>query len=308
MRIACSLFEKHFHYGLAILLNSLFHAGFKGKFIAGYRGSLPFWIKKLQPGAKKDSYFLSENFTLEFMNLETPYHFTHFKPSFFNKILEEETAESLFYFDPDIILKAHWAFMTDWVSNGIAVCQDVNSCMPSNHPIKCSWKNTALKMGLKINRESDFFYNGGFVALNSSQKDFFQLWEKLIKTVWTEDELKFFSPPSRASRLNSFCIADQDALNLALMITEHPISTIGPEAMDFIHGGKIMSHAIGQAKPWTKNFFLAAINGAPPTKADKLFWEFAGKGPIKPFSQNQIRKKKLDLLAGKIIGRFIRRT
>lgn len=307
MDIACTLFEKHFHLGLAILLNSLFHSGFKGKFIAGYRGNLPLWVKELENGPQ-GTWKIGEGFLLELWPIDTDSHFTHFKPSFFLEIFLRENPDNLFYFDPDIVLKAPWSFMREWVSYGISVCQDVNNCMPANHPVKLAWKKTAKDMGLAIFRESDFFYNGGYVALRGIQKDFFSLWEKIIKTVWTTEELKHFFAPGRESRLNPFCIADQDAFNLALMVTEHSISTVGPDGMDFIHGGSIMSHAIGPLKPWFKNFTLSALQGVPPSKTDKLFWRFAELGPIRPFSSGKLRSKKIDLTIGKIFGRFLRRT
>lgn len=308
MNIACTLFEKDFHLGLAALLNSLAASGFVGKFIAGYRGKIPFWVSKLKQGVLLDTFEVSPEFKIQFKLIETEFHFTHFKPQFFLEIFEEEDVDKLFYFDPDITLRAPWKFMLDWVDHGIPLCQDVIPIMPTNHPVKQVWKKTAKNLGLTIFRETDVFYNAGFVGIKKEQKDFLELWAKIIDKVWSKEELKEFCPANRKTRLEPFFIADQDAFNLATMVTSHEVSTVGPESMDFVPGGSIMSHAIGASKPWNKNFTISALMAIPPTRADKFFWIYAEKGPIKPFSTGKLKLKKIDLLIGSIIGRFMRRS
>jgi lipopolysaccharide biosynthesis glycosyltransferase len=302
--VVCTLFENDFHHGLAALINSLHHSDFSGEIVAGYRGHLPDWAQVFTQSHQP----LTHKIRLTFEKPETDFHFTHYKPTFFLKIAKERQFKHLFYFDPDITLRAPWSFMTNWAKSCVAVCQDVNNLMPSNHPIKLAWKKTALEIGEKINIESDFFYNAGFLGIPASHQGFLSLWEKLIKNVWSEEELKHFCPPHRNTRLDPFCIADQDAFNLALMIFDGAISSIGPDGMDFTNGGCIMSHAIGSPKPWNKNFITMALSGMPPSKADKFFLQFAQQGPIFSMSKNQLRKKQINLKLATLIGRFIRRN
>ena len=99
---------------------------------------------------------------------------------------------------------------------------------------------------------------------------------------------------------------DQDALNIAAMCCTSPLSEVGPEGMDFKHGGWIMSHATGSPKPWKKPFIRMALRGISPTIADREFWTIA-HGPIKIFKEGYIKRKNLSMALAAFIGRFYRR-
>jgi hypothetical protein len=104
-----------------------------------------------------------------------------------------------------------------------------------------------------------------------------------------------------------FHTIDQDALNLALMLSDVPINAAGPEGMDFLPGGHLLSHAAGGTKPWRGGFLREALRGRPPGLAQKFFYSYA-RGPLPVLSTGTLAWRKLDLRLAALIGRFYRRT
>ena len=43
--VICTLYEGHYHFGVASLANSLYSNGFRGDIYIGLKGDLPFWAK-----------------------------------------------------------------------------------------------------------------------------------------------------------------------------------------------------------------------------------------------------------------------
>ena len=104
----CTLFEGHYHLGVGALINSLHAAGYQGPVICGYRGAEPSWA-----GAARE---LTGGITVKFVPVATAVHFTYYKPDFMNECwtVHAPDAEQLYYFDPDIVLKAPWNVLARW--------------------------------------------------------------------------------------------------------------------------------------------------------------------------------------------------
>src|SRR5580658_10337534 len=138
----CTLFENDYHYGVGVLANSLYAYGFRGTFYAGYRGPLPPWLANAKEVDGFTEFSPAGGLTIRFVPVLTKVHLTNYKPDFMLELWEKHCpqAKSLFYFDPDIILKCRWAFFDEWVEAGVAVCQDINGWMPDNHPIRFAWR------------------------------------------------------------------------------------------------------------------------------------------------------------------------
>lgn len=308
----CSLYEGHFHYGLAGLINSLVANSFSGRVFVGYRGELPFWFKgKLfkEIDGEEIFYMPLDDVELFFIKLKTDYHLTNYKPIFMIDLFEKYSfeCENLFYFDPDIVIKCRWSFFEDWIRDGVAVVQEIiNNTMSRNHPVRNKWKRFFEKNNFEIKRDLNFYINGGFVGLRRENIEFLYIWKSIMDAGYRDDKVELHPTQFKHSldRTFEFSKQDQDGLNMSAMCCESSISDYGPEGMDFIPGGKVMSHATGSPKPWKANYINLMFNGRKVPFSSIYYWENIGKGPINVFSNSLISRKKRSILINKIFTRF----
>ncbi|MEO7310416.1 MAG: hypothetical protein ABIX01_08470 [Chitinophagaceae bacterium] len=309
----CTLFEGHYHYGVAALTNSLYQYGFRGAVYAGYRGELPEWAASatINPGidwAGCRTLSVVDGLEIHFIPVVTDYHLTNYKPDFMLRLWEGPgmDADGLAYFDPDIVVKCKWDFFERWMSYGVALVHEiVSNDMPPTHPIRMEWHEVIEKTGMQKNRDIMSYINGGFCGVSRKYIEFLEVWSNVIKTAirhYGQDPAVFAS----YDRTSTFWNVDQDAFNIAAMCCVSPISEMGSEGMDFINAGWTMSHATGSPKPWKKNFLKLVLSGKPPTLAEKGFWLHAAT-PITAFSQSYIRYKSICIAIASFGGRFYRR-
>lgn len=311
--VVCTLFEKSHHFGVAALINSLYKNGFRGTVYAGYRGELPYWVEGavensgLQWGKAK-SLVVTGDLTIHFLPIEIHYHLAHYKPDFMLELMDgvAEGAQGIVYFDPDIVITNKWSFFNRWISYGIAMVHEiVSNDMPPTHPTRMEWQKVILKLNRVTRRDLHSYINCGFCGVSVNHIEFLKVWSEVIAEAVSNYNM---DPGQFATfdRTSTFWSIDQDAFNIAAMCCESPISEMGPEAMDFIHAGWTMSHATGSPKPWGKKFLLAALDGRPPTKAEKEFWSNT-TGIISFYNPIYIRLKHWSIRLAALIGRFYRR-
>jgi hypothetical protein len=307
----CTLFEGNYHYGLGALTNSLYHQGFRGVVWAGYRGQLPPWAQPLKNHDAYQEYAVGDGLSIRFIFLETDYHFTNYKPDLMLTLWKEfcQEAETIFYFDPDITIKCRWSYFEEWASYGIALCEDINSPILETHPLRLAWQKYYRPFGYGLQNITSRYVNGGFVGITKDRITFLKDWKEIQELMVAEIGSLAYANASKNSdtardRTFPFYKTDQDALNIAVMNTEHPLSLIGKEGMDFQYGGFTMSHALGSPKPWNKSIALMALKGKPPSLADNEYWKYT-KSPINLYSKNMLLRKHLDLKIGKILGRIL---
>jgi hypothetical protein len=302
----CTLFEGDYHIGLAAFVNSLFHAEYVGPVWAGYRGALPPWLGQLQPTDDPRAYVVGGKIQLTLVPLETELHFTHYKSQFMLDLFAGPARDCgyLWYFDPDIFVRCKWSFFAEWQKHGVALCHDTtNHVLPADAPMRHQWMRVAESIGLRNPRPLNYYFNGGLVGVSAAHRSFLDTWQCI------EERVEKSGYDRKAFRVGErdlpFMQVDQDALNVAAMYSEHPLTTMGPEAMGLIPAGFTMFHAIGP-KPWRASFLRRAFAGIPPTASDKFFFTQVSS-PIRVYSPVQLCRRRFACLVAAFVGRFYRR-
>jgi hypothetical protein len=304
MSDVCTLFEHDYHFGLAAFVNSLVRSGFVGSIWAGYRGALPEWASEARSVDEHHELTVNSQVTICFIPVSFSKHLTYCKPTFMELLLDQycPEAKSLFYFDPDIIVKCRWSYFEEWVQFGIALCEDIISPLNRNNPLRSAWKSFYQTQGYKTCQEFDVYVNGGFIGILRSARDFLKLWSELQDMM----PIDFQKMDQFPDRTYPFQRTDQDALNVAIGYTHLPVSIMDRSGMDFAPYGTIMSHAVGNPKPWNKQFVLMALRGRPPQRADWQFFRHL-RDPIDVFPAIIRAAKLIDLMAALAVSAILRR-
>ena len=317
----CTVFEGHYHKGVAGLANSLQANGYKGIIWAGYKGQLPPWAKL---EAKKngiegvdlimttkendlegvDTMIVSDKITINFIKLADSTFLPYCKPDFMLDVLQKmPKLDNIFFFDCDIIVKCRFSYFEEWVECGIALCEDVNSPLPISHPLRFQWQNYFAKYGVTVERRDNYYVNGGFIGLKIGDKEILEHWQHVQNLMM--DELKEVSSIGFKDRTNPFHRTDQDALNIAKDMTNCPLSIADGTAMDLSNYGFIMSHAVGNQKPWQKNWIAFVIkHGQRPTMTDRLFMNHI-ETPLSIFTSRERFLKRWNLKVASVLSRIL---
>jgi len=317
--VVCTLFEHHYHWGVAVLVNSLCQAGFQGTIYAGFRGPLPPWaehqVRLLEPNQWEMQ--VSPDVRIHFLRLETSAHFTNFKPDFLLQIepMASKESDAVIYCDPDIVINTNWRFVDDWLSCGVALCEDVNSPIGENHPKRIGWRRFFKPLGHELEFHCPEYANGGWIGLRWEYRKFLLVWQELMTqmaiALGGSDIVGIEGGRTLQTSYgfaNCFDKTDQDALNATIeACPDLPVSFLKGDAMGFLDGQALLPHALGPSKPWRRRYLLEALVGCPPNMVDRIFWNKADS-PIHPFSPAFVRAKRLELMVGAALGRLIRRA
>lgn len=315
--VACTLFERQYHLGVAVLVNSLARAGFTGEFHAGFRGPLPPWAegRATQRDSSTWDMRIEGGPRLVLSRLETTAHFANFKPDFMLQLLAMPGTEAVLYFDPDVVVNTAWGRLEEWLSCGVAVCDDVNSPMAQNHPHRVGWRRFYAKMGHDLRYRESCYANSGVVGVAREHQRLLEVWRELLAAATASlggaDVVGIGGGRNLKGAYgfaDCFRQPDQDSLNAAFeACSDIPVSFFGKQAMGFDAGKPQLPHAIGGRKPWTRRFVREALQGRAPARVDRCFWKFAD-GPLHPFTSTQVRITRWRVMVAAALGRFIRRT
>jgi hypothetical protein len=313
--IVCTLFEGHYHYGVASLTNSLYKQGYRGVVYAGYRGKLPAWAAAATENSTVEwqnirSLEVCDGLKVCFILLDTDYHLTNYKPDFmlhlWNTLANE--AEAMFYFDPDIVVTTPWLLFEEWVNCGVALCEDVNSPIAEHHPTRTAWRRYFGAKHFTLRFKDAIYANGGFVGVSKGNYDFLVTWQKLQEAMapaiggLNQSAFTSVTPLPFAP----FGKTDQDALNASVEAWEGNVSFVGKEGMAFNTSMPLMSHALGKLKPWLWKPLVQVVDGRPPRKADRDYWSLAN-GPIMSQPASLIKRRQLAIKVAALVGRFYSR-
>ncbi|TRW24628.1 hypothetical protein FMM05_08935 [Flavobacterium zepuense] len=307
MIVFTTLAEKDYFYGVAALVNSMVQNGTYGnKIVVGYRGALPNWLPQLSASKNGKSFTLKNGFEIDFVEVQGNLHMVHEKPKWFKHLTDvlEPGADEYIFFDSDIVVINRMSFFGEWVRQGVALCEDVNNDMGITHPIRLQWKKILKDKGYTITNDLDRYINSGFLGWTKDTKQFVTEWDDcfmILKEI--AGDLTKFRVNDRTSVVLS---ANQDAFNLAAMVTQCQISIIGPEAMGFQYGLPLMVHPLGP-KPWSRKFLSDFFNGNPPRASDVAFWEVVNSGEIKPYGDAYVSFKLKTIKFYRLLARFYRR-
>src|SRR5690606_32571058 len=135
------------------------------------------------------------------------------------------------------------------------------------------------KHGIQLFFKENTYVNGGFLGVSDKNRAFLETWKVVQEAMAKEIGGLNRSSLTGIALLEEnsgpfapFGKTDQDALNAAIEAWEGDVSVIGKEGMAFRSDNALMPHALGQPKPWNKKFLWSALEGSPPSKADKEFW------------------------------------
>lgn len=316
----CTLFEGHYHHGVGVLINSLIDHGFEGDFYAGYRGPLSWWAKESVFNTDLNwigasTIVVNEKARVHFLPMETKAHFTNYKAHFMLELLAgpAKGSDNMYYFDPDIVFTSDWKYFENWVTCGVAVCEDVNSPVWKNNPRRVGWREFFKPHGHILEFREPVYVNAGYIGINKKDFEILNIWKDMMEVVAPRigglNKSPLAGEQMPAEEQGPFTLfgkSDQDVLNAALEVYKGEVSYAGKEGMGFVSGAALIPHALGSMKPWVYKPLKEILNGVTPRVVDKHYWKYAG-APMNPHSASQIRSMKLKIKIASLIARFYRR-
>ena len=266
----------------------------------GFRGDLPQWA------LGQEVLDLPDGMRVCFVRLEPDRNPNFEKSTFMLRILDEHPEHrAVAYFDSDVVVRAAWGFFEDWSTRGVGLCMDKLALVPEGHPWRGAWRDLAAELGLET-RPLDYYCNGGFVLVPREHVRFLHTWRQAVDGVLRHLAEEGESHAVKFGDIEGpFHRSDQDALAIAMMATDVPLSVVGPDGMSFAPGAGLMTHAIHYPKPWARRYLREALRGVPPVHAHREYWKHTS-APIPLFTgANAARARGLRLATA--IGSVYRR-
>lgn len=297
--VLLTLYEGHYHYGVAALVNSAIANGFRGTVCLIHRGPLPPWEPALATAELHGC-------RIVFRSIDTPRHLGYEKPFAMLQAFDIfPDCEVVAYADPDILFLGPWSFMDDWMSHGVAYCLDSNyPYLPNEHPWRGKWRQLVHAALHRDAQSMDTYPNSGFIGIRRSDREFL---EDFCAITVEYEKLGGNTSSFQMTDRHEAVVGDQDLMAATLMAWRGQRSVLGPDGMGFTGHFFVLSHHIRNPKPWIQCFSANAAKGAPPSQAADFYLDYANS-PIPATGMWTLRMKRLDILLAKLISRIWRRA
>lgn len=303
--LCLTLYEGDHVWGVGALANSLYRCGFRGTLVVGWRGALPPWLPA--EGRELGRWQPAEGLVLQFLKLpETP-GAHQLKPWAMLQVLDRiaPEADRVFLFDADALALARWPYFEALVEEGAAVVLDMGfPRIAMTHPWRRAWAELCREAGYSVRRTEDA-YMSAFCGISRRHRPLIEAWWHLTEVLHGRrpEIVGKFKDGDRM--IDPFHGTDQDLLDAAVMATEVPLCTLGPESFGFTGSPHTMLHPIGP-KPWRGSALARLLRrGRAPDLYSRHFHLYLD-APIEVMSRHRRRRHAFDISMAGALGRIVR--
>lgn len=303
--VCLTLYEGDHVWGAGALANSLYRAGFRGTLVVGWRGELPPWLPaecrelgRWQP---------AEGFALEFLSLPDGPGTHQLKPWAMLQVMDHiaPEAENIFLFDADALVKARWPYFEALVEEAAALVLDMwFPRVATMHPWRRAWAELCHEAGYPV-RATEDAYMSAFCGVSRRHRALVEAWWHLTELLH-ERRPEFAKNFKTGDRMTEpFHGTDQDLLAAAVMATDVPVCTLGPEAFGFTGVAHTMLHPIGP-KPWRASAMMRLLRrGRAPDLYTRNYHRYLD-APVEVMPRRRRRRHTLDISMAGAFARLVR--
>ena len=302
LSVCLTLYEGDYDWGVGVLANSLFKCGFRGTLFVGYRGGLPRWLPRDFHAIRR--WDIRDGFQVSFFELPETIGIHQLKPFAMIRVLDElaPDTDKLFLFDADIIALANWAYFEALADKAAVIVLDHWFPRVSMaHPWREAWRKLCHDAGFPI-RDFEDCHISAFLGVPRSWRSLVDAWWRLTRKLHEQrpDIVQHFKPGDRMT--DPFHGTDQDLLAAAVMATDVPVCSLGPEALGFTGHPNTMLHPCG-AKPWKgSTLFHLLRQGIKPDLYTRNYFRYL-KTPIEVGTGFQRFYRSLDIRCASALAR-----
>ena len=292
----CTICNGAYWWGAGALANSLYATGYRGELWVGYVGELPAWLKDRR-SSHSQLRKLTGDFALIAHGLRSDVHLAHQKPDLMLAMLDARAdLDRVMFFDADMVAICASVFSKVGLTGQSASFWTTEiPYLHEMHPWRKEWSRLIEDLGWPIRSSSQYFQS----ALQNPReyKVFLDRWQRIIASIHQK------YPGSRdrilmETRAHPYHIVDQDAMSVAVMATDVPLTVMGVEALGNGQTSYLAQHPRLHFKPWNFQFIRRALSGWGPADPYELLFLRHCREVINMMSTKEQRRRILELRIG----------